>query len=168
MIEDHLHCQTLWLIFQIIPYSFLPQYPKIVPFIPVERKIDCTCRSHFCKRKLLLRLGWASTIRRFQGMTIGDGGVNKQIVINPGTRAFESRSPGALFVALSRAKSTGKNNNDSDFALHPSFLVNEDRVCHCVNTPNYNHQEQGDLQSIAKETASTFNIFQTNQIGKNH
>lgn len=64
-------------IFQIIPYSFLPQYPKIVPFIPVERKIDCTCRSHFCKRKLLLRLGWASTIHRFQGMTIGDGGVNK-------------------------------------------------------------------------------------------
>lgn len=54
-------------------------------------------------------------------MTIGDGEVNRYIVINPGTRAFESRNPRALFVTLSRAKSIGKNNNDPDFAWHPSF-----------------------------------------------
>lgn len=136
---------------------FLPQYPKIVPILPVERKIDCRC--HFCKRKQLpLRLGWATTIHRCQGMTIGDGEVNRYIVINPGTRAFESRNPGALFVALSRAKSTGKNNTDPDFAWHPSFLVNEDRICHCVNTPTTTarNREILRIESIAKETASTF------------
>lgn len=54
-----------------------------------------------------------------QGMTIGDGEVERYIVINPGTRAFESRNPGALFVAISRAKYTGKDNTDPDFAWHP-------------------------------------------------
>jgi hypothetical protein len=42
-------------------------------------------------------------------MTIGKGEPNQYIVINPGTRAFESRNPGALFVALSRAKSAGND-----------------------------------------------------------
>ena len=40
-------------------------------------------------------------------MTIGEGQASRYIIINPGTRSFESRNPGALFVALSRAKSSG-------------------------------------------------------------
>jgi signal recognition particle subunit SEC65 len=112
---------------------FLQQYPKHVPILPVQRKVDCGCFS--CKRKQIpLRLGWASTIHRCQGMTIGAGEINRYIVINPGTRSFESRNPGALFVALSRAKCTGVDNTDPDFAWHPSVLVNEDRLCHVVNT----------------------------------
>lgn len=100
-------------------------------------------------------------------MTIGDGEVNRYIVIDPGTRAFDSRNPGALFVTLSRAKSIGKNNNDPDFAWHPSFLVNEDRICHSVNTPTATTRNREILrvESIAKETASTFfNSFYTNQV----
>jgi hypothetical protein len=65
-------------------------------------------------------------------MTIGEGEPNRYIVIHPGTRHFESRNPKALFVALSRAKRTGMNNGDPDFARHPSVLVNEDRLCHQV------------------------------------
>ena len=68
-------------------------------------------------------------------MTIGAGEVNRYIVIHQGTRAFESKTPGALFVSLSRAKSTGTANTDPDFAWNPSVLVNDDRICHVVNTP---------------------------------
>jgi hypothetical protein len=45
-------------------------------------------------------------------MTIGDGESSRYIVINPGTRKFESLNPGALFVALSRAKTAGGHKLD--------------------------------------------------------
>jgi hypothetical protein len=53
-------------------------------------------------------------------MSIGEGEPNRYIVIHPGT--------------LSRAKRTGMNNGDPDFAWHPSVLVNEDKLCHQVMT----------------------------------
>jgi hypothetical protein len=34
-----------------------------------------------------------------------------------------------------RAKSAGNNISPPDFAWHSSVLVNEDRLCHKVNTP---------------------------------
>jgi len=116
--------------------TFIPENPKIVPILPVERKIDCYC--HGCRRKQIpLQLGWASTIHKCQGMTIGEGEANSYIIISPGTRAFESRNPGALFVALSRAKSAGNNSADPDFAWHSSVLINEDRLCHKVSSPTF-------------------------------
>ena len=64
------------------------------------------------------------------------GEPNHYMVINPGTRQFESHVPGALYVALSRAKSSGTENSELDFAWHPSILVNQDRLCHtAVDTP---------------------------------
>jgi hypothetical protein len=58
------------------------------------------------------------------------GNFSLVIIINPGIRLFESRNPGALFVALSRAHSAGNNISPPDFAWHSSVLVNEDRLCH--------------------------------------
>lgn len=154
MVENHLHCQTLlWLIFQIIMALLFYLSTPIFPTLPVERKIDSRC--HFCKRKqLTLRLGWATNIHRCQGLTIGE--VSRYIVINPGTRAFYFRNPGALFCAVSRAKSTGKNITDPDFAWHPSFLLNEARICHCVNTPTTTERNRDTLriESIAKKKNS--------------
>ena len=72
---------------------FITEKPKVIPIFLVERKIECRC--NFCKR-----------IHRCQGMTIGEGEVNRYMVIHPRTKAFESRNPGALFVPVSRAKST--------------------------------------------------------------
>jgi hypothetical protein len=45
----------------------------------------------------------------------GDNEPNRYIIINPGTKQFESRNAGALFVALSRAKSAGDLHTDPDF-----------------------------------------------------
>ncbi len=78
---------------------FVSDAHTIVPIVPVERRIECFC--HACKRKQIpLRLGWGTTIHRCQGMTIGNGELNRYIVIHPGSKAFESKNPGALFVAI--------------------------------------------------------------------
>ena len=112
--------------------QFLPEHPKIIPVTPVERRLDCGR----CKRKQVpLRLGWGTTIHRCQGMTIGEGELNRYIVIDPGSKSFESRNPGALYVALSRAKTAGSAKHDPDFCWNPNILVNEDRLCHKVDTP---------------------------------
>ena len=87
------------------------------------------------RKQVPLRLGWGSTIHRCQGMTIGKGESSKYTVIDPGTKQFESRNPGALFVALSRAKSAGGPTDLPDFAWHPDILLNPDRLCHVVRTP---------------------------------
>jgi hypothetical protein len=136
---------------------FMQDNPKLVPIVPVERRLDCNCCS--CKRKQIpLRLGWGTTIHRCQGMTIGAGEPNRYIVINPGSRCFESRNPGALFVALSRAKTAGGDGEDPDFAWHPSVLVNEDRLCHVVNTPTTKarSKEITRIANLAEQTKVRF------------
>ncbi|XP_033726129.1 uncharacterized protein LOC117315835 [Pecten maximus] len=113
---------------------FIHDIPKCVPITSIKRGLECPC--HNCKiTQIPLRLGWGTTIHRCQGMTIGENESSRYIVISPGTKSFESRNPGALFVALSRAKTAGSVNEDPDFAWHPSVLVNQDRFCHVVNTP---------------------------------
>ena len=63
----------------------------------------------------------------------GIGETKRYIIIGPGTKYFESRNPGALFIALSIAKTA--DGEYSDFAWHPDVLVNEDCFCHRANTP---------------------------------
>ena len=105
-----------------------------------------------------LRLGWGTTIQRCQGMTIGNGEANRYIVIDPGTTSFESRNPGALFVALSRAKSAGGNGEHPDFAWHPDILINEDRICHVVKTPTTiaRSKEIDRITIMAQKTTTTY------------
>ena len=70
--------------------SFIDEAPEIVPIVPIQRQIDCPC--HSCKRaQIPPRLGWGTTIHRCQGMTIGEGEQNRYIVIDPGTKSFESK-----------------------------------------------------------------------------
>ena len=64
-------------------------------------------------------------------MTVGTGEAFRYIVIHPGKYDFEAKNPGALFVALSRAKSAGGEGVDPDFALDsatnraPGFLASK-------------------------------------------
>ncbi|XP_061185108.1 uncharacterized protein LOC133193154 [Saccostrea echinata] len=136
---------------------FIESHPKLVPVVAVERKVDCHCFN--CKRKQIpLRLGWGTTIHRCQGMTIGDGEASRYIVIHPGNKTFESRNPGALFVALSRAKSAGGDEEDPDFAWHPHVLVNEDRLCLkvCTDTTKARTKEIDRIQMLTDTTKITY------------
>ena len=63
--------------------SFTEENPKIVPIVPVVIRLECSC--HSCSRNTIpLKLGWATTIHKCQGMTIGEGEPNRYIVIHPG------------------------------------------------------------------------------------
>jgi hypothetical protein len=95
-------------------------------------------------------------------MTIGKSEPNQYIVINPGTRAFESRNPCALFVALSRAKSAGNYFVDPDFAWHSSVLVNEDRLCHVVKsaTVEARTKEMERISSLCVQTKNQFSSLE--------
>ena len=111
---------------------YINEDPTVVPIVPVSRSTDCACR---CKRlQVPLRLAWGTTIHKCQGMTVGDGEAFRYVVIHPGKHDFEAKNPGALFVALSRAKSAGGEGADPDFAFHEDFLINEDRF-KPVDTP---------------------------------
>lgn len=55
-------------------------------------------------------------------------------MIHPGNHAFEAKNPGALFVALSGAKSAGGEGVDPDFTFHEDVLLNDDRF-KPVDTP---------------------------------
>ena len=133
--------------------AFATHNPKLIPIVPIQRRVECQCGG--CKRtQIPLRLGWGTTIHSCQGQTVGIGEANRYIVIHPGTKSFESRNPGALFVALSRAKSAGSAGRDPDFAWHPSVLVNEDRLCHKPNnsTMKARSNEVARLQSMSLAT----------------
>ena len=66
---------------------------------------------------------------------MGVGEAFRYVVIHPGKHDFEVKNPGALFAALSRAKSAGGEGRDPDFAFNEAVvLINEDRFSP-VNTP---------------------------------
>ena len=111
--------------------ALIKEHPTWVPVFPVERRLICNCCS---RTQIPLRPGFGTTIHSVQGMTIGNGNINRYIVISPGTNAFESRNPGIMYVVFSRAKSAGDDNNLPDFAFHPHVLINQDRVIHSPKT----------------------------------
>ncbi len=94
-------------------------------------------------------------------MTIGESESNRYIVIDPGTKQFESRTPGALFVALSRAKTAGGPGESPDFAWHPDVLINEDRICHVANTPTTKarNKEIARIRDLTKATKQYFHML---------
>ena len=111
---------------------YINEDPTLVPVVPVSRSTECTCQ---CKRlQVPLRLAWGTTIHKCQGMNVGVGEAFRYVVIHPGKHDFEAKNPGALFVALSRAKSAGGEGIDPDFAFHEDVLINDDRF-RPVDTP---------------------------------
>ena len=105
----------------------------VVLIVPIERRLDCGWLTTVQKKADTIMIGMGNNHSQFT-MAIGRGETNRYIVINPGTRSFESRNPGALFVTPTRVKTAGSDTEDPDFAWHPDILVNEDRLCHQVTS----------------------------------
>ena len=84
----------------------LPSFKKTAKLFQFFQLIEkLTVHATVATGNIPVKPGWATTIHKCQGMTIGQSEPFNYIVINPGAMSFESRNPGALFVALSRAKS---------------------------------------------------------------
>ena len=110
--------------------AIILEHPTYVAVPVVQRRVECNC----CSRKQLpLRLGWGLTIHKCQGMNIGQGELNRHVVITPGSCGFESRNPGALYVAASRAKCSGSDDRLPDLAFHEKVILNADRLKHKPN-----------------------------------
>jgi hypothetical protein len=64
-----------------------------------------------------LEVSWATTIHKFQGFEAGfdDGDMFRHLIVDPGDLKWEQTCPGALYVALSRAKTMGTYSNDTSF-----------------------------------------------------
>ena len=103
---------------------YINEDPTVVPIVPVSRSTDCACRRK--RLQVPLRLAWGTTSHKCQRMTVGAGEAFRYVV--------EATNPGALFVALSRAKSAGGEGRDPDFAFHEDVLINNDRF-RPVDTP---------------------------------
>ena len=64
-----------------------------------------------------LEISWATTIHKFQGFEAGFDANNMfcHLIVNPGDLKWEQTCPGALYVALSRAKTMGTFRDDTSF-----------------------------------------------------
>lgn len=76
------------------------------------------CRSHCCTVKWCPLVScWATTIHKFQGSEAGfdDTDMFRYLIADPGNLKWEQDCPGALYVALSRAKTMGTFMIDGKF-----------------------------------------------------
>ena len=83
----------------------IPGHPTVVPIGPWLFEEHC---KHECSRlQYPLRLAWAITVHKSQGMTVGPEKQIKQIVLDLGGKDTEKWSAGSSFVQLSRATEIG-------------------------------------------------------------
>ena len=90
--------------------------PKVVPVPMVTLRCDKKCCSAtFCP----LEIAFGMTLHTFQGQSAGpvEKGQPKnsvdRVIVEPGTTGFEGNNPGTLYMAVSRATTTGSNGLDS-------------------------------------------------------
>ena len=90
-----------------LPYQHVP--------IPARTTL---CRKGCCTVTWCpLEISWATTIHKFQGFEAGFdiNDVFRHLIVDPGDLNWEQMCPGALYVALSRAKTMGTFRDDTSF-----------------------------------------------------
>ena len=83
--------------------------------IPARKTL---CRTGCCTVTWCpLEISWATTIHKFQGFEAGfdKKDMFRYLIVDPGDIKWEQICPGALYVALSRAKTMGTFTSDTSF-----------------------------------------------------
>ena len=93
--------------------------PCVLQHVPIPARTTL-CRKGCCNVIWCpLEISWATTIHKFQGFEAGFD-VNdmfSHLIIDPGDTKWEQSCPGALYVALSRAKTMGTFTSDIEYPL---------------------------------------------------
>lgn len=79
---------------------------------------ESSCKKRCCTVKWCpLVTSWATTIHKFQGFEAGFDATDmfRYLIVDPGDLTWEQMCPGALYVALSRAKTMGTFASDTNF-----------------------------------------------------
>ncbi|KAJ1467187.1 hypothetical protein T484DRAFT_1859628 [Baffinella frigidus] len=84
--------------------AYFPDRPSVVPISPVKRHEKGRWREMFP-----LKLGWALTFHKAQGMTIGLEQSYRRVVVDLGEESVEEWGAGLAFVGLSRPKTAASN-----------------------------------------------------------
>ena len=107
--DGTVHPSCIWVDFpDYIGPAICASHPTLVPIgsETVRGGLHCRkrCSLRSCSRVMYpLRLAYASTIHKAQGITVGPGHLFERIVVNLGGVSVEKRHAGISFVALSRA-----------------------------------------------------------------
>ena len=89
---------------------------SLLQHVPIPARMTL-CRKGCCNVTWCpLEISWATTIHKFQGFEAGFGANDmfRHLIIDPGDMKWEQTCPGALYVALSRAKTMGTFTSDTD------------------------------------------------------
>ena len=92
-------------------------YALLVQHVPIPARTTL-CRKGCCKVVWCpLEISWATTIHKFQGFEAGFDAKDmfRYLIVDPGDLKWEQTCPGALYVALSRAKTMGTFTSDTSF-----------------------------------------------------
>lgn len=85
--------------------------------MPIPAKTTLCCKRCCTVIWFPLKIAWATTIHKFQGFEAGldNNDRFRYLIVNPGDLSWEQQCPGALYVALSRAKPMGTSRDDTSF-----------------------------------------------------
>ena len=89
----------------------------LVQHVPIPARTTL-CQKGCCKVTWCpLEISWATTIHKFQGFEAGFDAKDmfRYLIVDPGDLKWEQTCPGALYVALSRAKTMGTFTSDTSF-----------------------------------------------------
>ena len=92
---------------------------SLLKYVPIPARTTL-CRKECCNVTWCpLEISWATTIHKFQGFEAGFGANDmfRHLIIDPGDMKWEQTCPGALYVALSRAKTMGTFTSDTEYPL---------------------------------------------------
>jgi hypothetical protein len=116
-----------------------PDQQKWVPVLPIEKRSEDTRSS---RKGFPIVVSKADTVHSLQGLTVGLLKAIKRLVIHKWDSKAESKWPGILYVAASRAES------DNDLAL--DFDVTNDGLSKIVTTNSWK-QQHNEVNRLSEE-----------------
>ena len=107
--------------YQYCGKELIKNMPRYIPIVPITG----TCNNHCCSRTYIpLALAYGKTAHTFQGQNVGPVPPGrpenpiKKIIVDPGTRIFESKNVGLFYQLLSRATTIGERNDKLSSAIY--------------------------------------------------